>query len=99
MRKNYLPQAWGPMVQFLRDKRIEINEKQLTLHPEPLTYPIVMSSNDCGFSPCWNVTQSFNIPELFLKMDCSLHVIPGSLVKGSSTQYIIQSLSLVLQPI
>ncbi|KTD11027.1 hypothetical protein Lgra_1993 [Legionella gratiana] len=97
VQKNYLPYAWGPMHQFFLDKRVEINEKMLTLHPEPLTSPQIIENNDCESSPCWRVIQSFNIPELSLNIDLSLQVIPGKIVKGSDSPYVVQSLSMILR--
>ncbi len=96
VRKNYLPGAWGPMHQFLLNRRVEINEKKLTLHPQPLTSPTVVPNNDCGLSQCWRVNQSFNIPELSLTMHFSLQIVPASLIKGSTSLFLIQSLSIVM---
>ncbi|AHE66905.1 hypothetical protein Loa_01352 [Legionella oakridgensis ATCC 33761 = DSM 21215] len=87
VRKNYLPGAWGPMHQFLLDKRVEINKKKLTLHPKPLHPPVVIASNDCGLSPCWKVSQSFNIPEMSLTLDFSLQIVPASLVKKATSLF------------
>lgn len=97
VQKNYLPYAWGPMHQFLLDKRVEINEKMLTLHPKALTAPQITESNDCELSSCWQVIQSFNIPELSLNIDLSLQVIPGNIVKGSDSPFVVQSLSMILR--
>lgn len=97
VQKNYLPAAWGPMHQFLLNKRVEIDERKLTLHAKPLTSPQVIVSNDCEFSPCWQVIQSFNILELSLRIDLSLQVIPGRFVKGSDSPFIIQDLSMILK--
>ena len=97
VKKNYLPQAWGPMVQFLRDKRIKINTNKLTLHPQPLMAAQVSDSDECGISPCWQVVQSFRIPELSQRINISLYIIPGAMAKNSSSPYVIQSLSLNLQ--
>lgn len=96
VQKNYLPGAWGPMHQFFLDKRVEINEKKLVLHPQALTTPTVMKNNNCGLSQCWQVNQSFSVPELSLSIDFSLQVVPGSLVKNSTSPFLIQSLSLVM---
>jgi hypothetical protein len=97
VQSNYLPYAWGPVSQFLRDKRVEINASKLILHPRPLTAPNVVSTNECNLSPCWQVTQSFKIPELLLKINVSLRVIPGHVVKSANTPFMIQSMSLNLQ--
>ncbi|ARB91165.1 hypothetical protein [Legionella longbeachae] len=97
VQKNYLPYAWGPMHQFLLDKRIEINEKMLTLHPKALTTPQIMKNNDCEIAPCWQVIQSFNIPELSLNIDLSLQVIPGNIVKDSDSPFLVQSLSMSIR--
>jgi hypothetical protein len=96
VQNNYLPYAWGPVSQFLRDKRDEINASKLILHPRPINAPNVVSTNECNLAPCWQVTQSFKIPELLLKIDVSLRVIPGNAVKGANTPFIIQSMSLSL---
>lgn len=97
VKKNYLPYAWGPMNQFLLDKRIEINEKQLTLHPKPLTNPKVTESTNCGVSPCWNVEQIFYIPELLLNVYFSLQVTTGAIQKDSTSPFMIRSLSIVIK--
>lgn len=97
VQKNYLPYAWGPMHQFLLDKRVEINEKMLILHPKALTTPQIIESNNCELTPCWQVIQSFNIPELSLNIDLSLQVIPGNIAKASDSPFVVQSLSMILR--
>jgi hypothetical protein len=97
IKKNYLPYAWGPMHQFLLNKRAEINEKQLTLHPKPLTHPKVMESTNCGVSPCWEVVQVFYIPELSVNIYFSLKVTKGTIVKNSPLPFMIRSVSIVIK--
>lgn len=56
-----------------------------------------MKSNDCEIAPCWQVIQSFNIPELSLNIDLSLQVIPGNIVKDSDSPFLVQSLSMSIR--
>ncbi|RUR05324.1 hypothetical protein [Legionella sp. km772] len=97
LRKNYLPQAWGPMIQFLRDKRIQINEQKLILHPLAVNSPEIMESNQCGIAPCWQVTQSFDIPELKVRLAFVLQVIPGEVAKNAGS-FVVQSVSMSMNP-
>ncbi|KTD07866.1 hypothetical protein [Legionella jamestowniensis] len=96
VQKNFLPEAWGPMHLFFLDKRVQINEEKLTLHPQIRTTPAVIESNNCSVSPCWQVKQSFNIPELSLTIDFTLQIVPASVVKKATSPFLIQSLSIVM---
>ena len=85
------------MHQFLLNKRVEINERKLVLHPKALTYPKVIQSTNCGVSPCWEVIQAYYIPELSTNIYFSLQVTTGTIVKDSTSPYMIRSVSIVLK--
>lgn len=57
----------------------------------PLTYPKVIESKDCELFTCWQVIQSFNIPELSLEIDLSLQVILGSVIKEIISSFVIKT--------
>ena len=98
LRKNFLPQAWVPMIQFLRDKRIQINDQKLTLHPTAVNPPQITESQQCGIAPCWQVNQSYDIPELSITIAFALQVIPGQVAKNAPGNFVVQSLSLMISP-
>jgi len=98
LRKNFLPQAWVPMIQFLRDKRVQINEQKLILHPTAINSPHVEESQLCGISPCWQIAQTYDVPELSLRLAFLLQVIPGQVAKNPHNEFVVQSMSLIINP-
>lgn len=75
IQKNYSMAAWEPMSDFFENEQQIMELNKLILHPEPLTTPTVSEVEDCMFSRCWRVNQSFNVPELHMNIDFSLFII------------------------
>lgn len=92
VQQYFFPSAWYPMIGFLKDKRVLINAEKLTLHPYALTPPQIIKSGYCGTVRCWRIKQTIGIPELQLKLDVSLLVVPST----GNTPFLIQSLDMSL---
>ncbi|MBL7480096.1 hypothetical protein [Legionella bononiensis] len=89
VQKYYSHAAWDPMNLFFDKELKAIYTHKLTLHPKPLNNPTVSHEDNCQVKPCWRVNQSYNLPELHLKIDFSLLII-----RSSTTEYLIQSLNM-----
>lgn len=93
VEQYFLPAAWHPMISFLRDKRVIVNEQELVLHPRALNAATITDNGYCDQSRCWTVSQSIAIPELRLNLDIAAVVIAST----GKTPYLIQSLNMNLR--
>lgn len=89
IQKKYSLAAWEPMRDFFSKELQIIEEQKLTIHPKPLTKPKVTRSNNCLSSDCWEVTQSYNLPELHMNVDFSLFIVSAS--PSNESPFLIQS--------
>ncbi|KTD23789.1 Macrophage killing protein with similarity to conjugation protein [Legionella lansingensis] len=92
VRKRYLHLGWIPMQSFLREKLRVIGKQEIMLHPEPITPPVIIQTEDCEGASCWHVHQAFLIPELRNKVDFTALVITADPAHGSP--FLIKSLSI-----
>lgn len=95
VRQHYMLAAWGPMLEFFKEKRAYIQTHHLTLTPKPLNKPTLLEQGVCHGAPCWRVQQSFLLPEIKKSISMSLLITPI----GISTErgLIVASMDFTLQ--
>lgn len=64
VRRQYLHKGWKPMQVFFDEKLRFVNGQQVQLHPGPITPAMVLSEEVCPGQSCWQVHQTFSIPEM-----------------------------------
>lgn len=89
VRKNYMLAAWGPMTDFLVQKRAYIQQNHLILHPTPLGSAQLVDKGTCHNTPCWSVSQSFFIPEISSNVEMTLSI---TLIGIQQQDLIVQSM-------
>lgn len=95
VRKNYMLSAWGPMLEFLVEKRAYIQQNQLILHPTPLSPAKLINKGQCHDAYCWQVSQTFSIPEINSDVDMTLMITGIGLQKQD---LIVQSMDVKFTP-
>lgn len=92
LRINYTQAAWDPMVNFFHEKLNLIYSEHLTLHPMPLTSPVIVASGNFAGFQGWRVEQAFNVPEFRINIQFSLLILNAKADK--EPPFVIQSLSM-----
>ncbi|KTC77103.1 hypothetical protein [Legionella brunensis] len=92
VRQHYMSAAWWPIQNFFRDKLQIIQGRQLLLHPEPITPPMIIATRDCQAGSCWQVRQAFIIPELRNRLDFNVLVVTAD--PSHESPFLIQTLEM-----
>lgn len=90
LRKRYTVNAWLALHDFFSAEIDEVKQKHLTIHPSPLTPPIIVEEGVTSGIYYWRVNQSVMIPEMNSRLDFSLIVI-----KATNPPFIIQSVNVI----
>lgn len=95
IQKKYYSAAWDQMVNFFHEKLDLIRSQQLTLHPRPLTNPVIVASGQLAGFQSWRVDQIFNIPELRANIRFSVLVINAK--PDEDPPFLIESLNMQVE--